>query len=71
MPKPIKKLMDREDYAGLIYILSSIISALIFSVCLALYLMYKQINVYLVGIGLLMLLTGFISKKFVDDPQKK
>jgi hypothetical protein len=40
--------MEREDYAGLIYILSSIISAFIFSVCLALYLMYKQINFYLV-----------------------
>ncbi len=58
--------MDREDYAGLIYILSSIISALIFSVCLVLYLMYKHINIYLVGFGLLMLLTGFIAKRFVD-----
>lgn len=63
--------MDREDYAGLIYILSSIIAALVFSVCLALYLMYKQINVYLVGIGLLMLLTGFTAKKFVDTFEKK
>ncbi|MDQ3324016.1 MAG: hypothetical protein M3525_16500 [Acidobacteriota bacterium] len=62
--------MEREDYAGLIYILSSIISALIFSVCLVLYLMYKQINVYLVGLGLLMLLTGFIANKFVDEPKK-
>ncbi|HXG86138.1 MAG TPA: hypothetical protein VNI84_19110 [Pyrinomonadaceae bacterium] len=63
--------MEREDYAGLIYILSSIISALVFSVCLVLYLMYKQINVYLVGFGLAMLLTGFIVKRFVNEPQKK
>jgi len=63
--------MDREDYAGLIYILSSIVSALVFSVCLVLYLIYKQINVYLVGLGLLMLLTGFVAKRFVDVPQKK
>lgn len=63
--------MDREDYAGLVYILSSIISALFFSVCLVLYLMYKQINVYLVGIGLLMLLTGFASKKIIDAAAKK
>ncbi len=63
--------MDREDYAGLIYILSSILSALIFSVCLVLYLMYKHINVYLVGLGLVMLLTGFTAKRFIDEPQKK
>jgi len=63
--------MEREDYAGLIYILSSMISMLVFLVCLVLYLMYKQINVYLVGLGLLMLLIGFVTKKFVDEPQKK
>jgi hypothetical protein len=63
--------MEREDYAGLIYILSSIISALIFSVCLVLYLMYKQINIYLVGLGLSMLLAGFISKRFIDESEKK
>ena len=63
--------MEREDYAGLIYVLSSIVSVLIFSICLVIYLMYKEINVYLVGLGLLMLLTGFLTKRFTDTPAKK
>jgi hypothetical protein len=63
--------MEREDYAGLIYVLSSIVSVLIFSICLVIYLMYKQISVYLVGLGLLMLLTGFIAKRFIDKPGGK
>lgn len=58
--------MEREDYAGLIYVLVSIVSVLIFSICLVIYLMYKQINVYLVGLGLLMLLVGFITRRFTD-----
>jgi hypothetical protein len=63
--------MEREDYAGLIYVLSSIVSVLIFSICLVIYLMNKQISVYLVGLGLLMLLTGFIAKRFIDKPGGK
>ncbi len=63
--------MEREDDAGLIYVLSSIVSVLIFSICLVIYLMYKQISVYLVGLGLLMLLTGFIAKRFIDKPGGK
>ncbi len=63
--------MDREDYADLIYVMTSILSMLVFSMCLVIYLMYKQINVYLVGIGLLMLLMGFISKKYTDEPKEK
>jgi hypothetical protein len=63
--------MDREDYAGLIYVVTSLLSMLVFSICLVIYLMYKQINVYLVGVGLLMLLTGFISKKYIEEPKGK
>ncbi len=63
--------MEREDYAGLIYVVTSILSMLVFSICLVIYLMYKQINVYLVGLGLLMLLTGFIAKKYIDEPKDK
>ena len=63
--------MEREDYAGLIYVLSSIVSVLIFSICLVIYLMYKQISVYLVGLGLLMLIVGFITKRFVGESEKK
>ena len=63
--------MDREDYAGLIYVITSILSMLIFSICLVVYLFYKQVNIYLVGLGLFMLLTGFKTKKFVDKSQKK
>lgn len=63
--------MEREDYAGLIYVLSSIVSVLIFSVCLVVYLMYKEINVYLVGLGLVMLLIGFVTKNFVGEPPAK
>lgn len=62
--------MDREDFAGLVYILSSIAAALISSVCLVLYLMYKLVDGYLVGAGLLMLLTGFAAKKIVDASEK-
>ncbi len=63
--------MEREDYAGLAYVLSSITSVLIFSVCLVIYLMNKQISIYLVGLGLLMLLIGFIAKRFIDAAEKK
>jgi len=58
--------MEREDYAGLIYVITSILSMLVFSICLVIYLVNKQINVYLVGLGLLMLLSGFIAKKYID-----
>ncbi|MDQ6787661.1 MAG: hypothetical protein M3033_12710 [Acidobacteriota bacterium] len=59
--------MKGEDYAGLIYVLSSMASVLIFSASFVIYLMYKQINVYLVAVGLLMLLTGFVTKKFIGE----
>lgn len=63
--------MEREDYAGLFYVLSNIVSMLIFTVCLVIYLMYKQINFYLVGLGALTLLGGFVAKKFIDAAEKK
>lgn len=62
--------MEREDYAGLIYVLTNIVAMLIFLVCLVLYLMYKQISIHLVGLGLLMLAAGFITKKFVGESEK-
>ena len=63
--------MEREDYAGLIYVLCSVASVLIFSVCLIVYLTSKQINIPLVGLGLTALLAGFVTKKFVDAPDKR
>ncbi len=63
--------MEREDYAGLIYVLSNMASVLVFSAGLVIFLIYKEINIYLVAVGLLMLLTGFIAKKFLDEPEKK
>ena len=63
--------MEREDYAGLIYVITSILSMLVFSICLVIYLMYKQTNIYLVGLGLLTLLTGFVAKKYIDAPEDK
>ena len=62
--------MDREDYAGLIYVITSILSMLIFSICLVVYLVYKQINIYLVAFGLFTLLAGFIAKKIIDKFEK-
>lgn len=62
--------MEREDYAGLIYVLSNIVSVLIFSICLVIYLTNKEINFYLVGLGLLMLLAGFITKRFIDKTER-
>jgi hypothetical protein len=63
--------MEREDYAGLAYVLCSVASVLIFSVCLVVYLSSKQINLPLVGFGLTMLLAGFVTKRFIDEPDKK
>jgi hypothetical protein len=63
--------MEREDYAGLVYVLSCIVSVLVFSACLIIFLVYKEINIYLVAVGLLMLLTGFIAKTFLNEPEKK
>ncbi len=63
--------MEREDYANLVYVLSSIVSVLIFSICLVIYLMYKEISIYLVGFGLLTLLSGFVTRRFIDKPAAK
>lgn len=63
--------MEREDYTGLIYVLSSILAMLIFSVCLVIYLMYREINVYLVGLGLLTLAAGFVTKRIIDKAERK
>ncbi len=62
--------MDREDFAGLIYVITNILSMLIFLVCLVVYLMYKQINIYLVSFGVITLLAGFIAKKIIDKFEK-
>ncbi len=56
----------KEDYTDLIYIISSILAMLVFSVSLFIYLFYKQINIYLVIFGILMLGLGFIMKKQID-----
>ena len=60
----------KEDYTDLIYVISSILAMLVFSVSLFIYLFYKQINIYLVIVGLLMLGIGFITKKQIDKSGK-
>lgn len=63
--------MDREDYAGLIYVLTNIVAILMFLAGLVVYLFYRQINIYLVAVGLLMLVVGFVAKKFIEEPKIK
>lgn len=63
--------MEREDYAGLIYVLANMLAMLMFLSGLVVYLFLKQINIYLVGIGLLMILIGFAAKRFIDVSEKK
>ena len=63
--------MEKEDYAGLIYVLANMLAMLMFLSGLIFYLIYKEINVYLVGVGLLMILIGFIAKRFIDESEKK
>ncbi len=56
----------KEDYVELIYILSSIAAIIVFSISLFIYLFYKNINIYLVIFGLLMLGAGFVAKNRID-----
>ncbi len=56
----------KEDYVDLIYIFSSIAAMIVFAASLFIYIFYKQINIYLVVFGLLMLGAGFIAKKRLD-----
>ncbi len=58
--------MMKENYLDLIYIFSSIAAMIVFSASLFIYIFYKQINIYLVVFGLLMLGAGFIAKKRLD-----
>lgn len=60
----------KEDYADLIYVVSSLIALIVFAISFVIYLLYKNINVYLVVIGLLMLGVGFITKKSLDKIKK-
>ena len=60
----------KEDYADLIYILSSLVALIVFSVSFVIYLLYKNINIYLVVIGLLMLGVGVITKRRLDKIKK-
>ena len=60
----------KEDYADLIYVVSSLIALIAFAISFVIYLLYKNINVYLVVIGLLMLGVGFVTKKILDKNKK-
>ncbi len=68
MRKSIKNM--KEDYADLIYVVSSLIALIVFAISFVIYLLYKNINIYLVIIGLLMLGVGFVTKKFLDKNKK-
>lgn len=59
----------KEDYIDLAYIFSSIAAMVVFSASLVIYLFYKEINIYLVAFGLLMLGLGFTAKKRLDAPE--
>ena len=56
----------KKNYAELIYVLSSFVALIVFAVSFVIYLLYKSINIYLVGIGLLMLGIGVITKNRLD-----
>lgn len=60
----------KEDYADLIYVVSSLIALIVFAISFVIYLLYKNINFYLVITGLLMLGVGFITKKYLDKIKK-
>ncbi len=60
----------KEDYAELIYVLSSLAALIVFAISFVIYLLSKNINIYLIGIGLLMLGIGFITKKRLDKMNK-
>ncbi len=56
----------KENYVDLIYIFSSIAAMIVFAASLFIYIFYKQVNIYLVVFGLLMLGAGFVAKKRLD-----
>ncbi len=56
----------KEDYTELAYVLSSLTALLVFSASFVIYLLYKEINIYLVALGLVMLCVGVIAKKCLD-----
>ncbi len=56
----------KEHYTELAYVLSSLIALLVFSASFVIYFLYKEINVYLVALGLVMLCAGVIAKRRLD-----
>ncbi len=62
--------MMKKDYTDLVYVLSSLTAMLVFSVSLVIYLTTKQINIYLVALGLVMLGAGIIAKRRLDNIEK-
>lgn len=58
--------MAKKNYAEAIYVASSFAALLIFVAAFIIYISTKQINIYLVVIGLLLLAAGFITKSRFD-----
>ncbi len=62
--------MEKKNYAEIVYVASSFAMLFIFTAAFIYYILYKEILFYLVGIGFITFLTGFIAKTKWDKSQK-
>lgn len=54
--------MEKKNYAEIIYVASSFAMLFIFTAAFIYYILYKEILVYLVAVGFVTFIIGFIAK---------
>lgn len=63
--------MADKNYAEIIYVASSFVMLLVFTAAFIYYILYKEILIILVGVGMIAFFSGFIAKNKWDKSQKK
>lgn len=59
--------MEKRNYAEITFVVSSFVMLCIFSAAFIYYILYKEILIYLIGLGFLSFLIGFFSRNKIDS----
>lgn len=62
--------MEKKNYAEIIYVASSFAMLFIFTTAFIYYILYKEILVYLVAVGFITFIAGFIAKDKWESGKK-
>ena len=62
--------MQKKNYAELIYVLSSFAMLLTFTAAFIYYIVFKEIQIYLVALGFIAFAVGFFAKNKWDKSKK-